>query len=244
MPQIYFDEQAAAGYDDSSWEMFAPALLDATVEFLADQAGDGPALEFGIGTGRVALPLSARGVSMHGIDISPHMIDRLKAKPGSGAIGVAIGDFANTRVEGSFTLVYLVFNTIMNLTSQDEQAACFQNAAAHLRPGGRFVVEVGVPDLRRLPPGEDKIAFAIDADYAGIDEYADLVDQIMYSHHYTIDGDRSEVFSMPFRYVWPSELDLMARLAGMSRVERWSDWDRQPFTGDSRSHVSVWQTSS
>jgi hypothetical protein len=241
MREDHFGEQVAAGYDAGSAAMFDPAVLDPTVDFLAALAGDGSALEFGIGTGRVALPLSARGVPVHGIDLSAAMIDRLKEKPGADRVDVTIGDFASTRVDGSFTLVYLVFNTIMNLTSQDDQVACFGNAAAHLEAGGCFVVEGGVPALRRLPPGETVVAFAVSPTYVGLDEYTDLVAQTVYSHHYRVDGDGLKVSSTPFRYVWPSELDLMARIAGLTLRERWSDWNREPFTGDSRSHVSVWE---
>jgi Methyltransferase domain len=241
MREDHFGEQVAAGYDAGSAAMFDPAVLDPTVDFLAALAGDGAALEFGIGTGRVALPLSARGVPVHGIDLSAAMVDRLREKPGADRVDVTIGDFASTRVDGSFTLVYLVFNTIMNLTSQDDQVACFGNAAAHLEAGGCFVVEGGVPALRRLPPGETVVAFAVSPTYVGLDEYTDLVAQTVYSHHYRVDGDGLKVSSTPFRYVWPSELDLMARIAGLTLRERWSDWNREPFTGDSRSHVSVWE---
>jgi Methyltransferase domain len=243
MREDHFGEQVAAGYDVGSAAMFDPAVLDPTVDFLAALAGDGSALEFGIGTGRVALPLSARGVPVDGIDLSAAMVERLREKPGADRVGVTIGDFASTRVEGRFTLVYLVFNTIMNLTTQDDQVACFANAAAHLEPGGCFVVEAGVPALRRLPPGETVVTFAVSPTYVGLDEYTDLVAQTMYSHHYHVDGDGDgpSVSSMPFRYVWPSELDLMARIAGLTLRERWSDWDRAGFTGESRSHVSVWE---
>jgi len=242
VPEVYFDERIAALYDTTSSGMFDPAVIDPTVDFLADLAGDGAALEFGIGTGRVALPLSQRGVPVHGIDLSPAMVEQLQRKPGSEAIGVTVGDFATTRVDGTFRLVYLVFNTIMNLTTQDEQVECFRNAAAHLEPGGRFVIEVGVPDLRRLPPGENARVFATARSYVGFDEYTDLPAQILYSHHWVLGGGgRAEVFSAPFRYVWPSELDLMARLAGMTLQERCSGWAREPFTGESTTHVSVWE---
>jgi SAM-dependent methyltransferase len=237
----YFDEPVAAGYDEGSADRFDPAVLGPTVDLLAELAGDGAALELGIGTGRVALPLSRRGVPVHGIDLSPAMVARLRDKPGGEAIGVTIGDFATTRVEGSFRLVYLVFNTIGNLTTQDAQVECFRNAAAHLVPGGCFVIETGVPALRRLPPGEARWVFATAPGYVGYDEITDFDAQNMTSHHWTVEGDRARVLSIPFRYVWPSELDLMARLAGMVRRQRWAGWDRQPFTGDSPSHVSVWQ---
>ena len=239
MPKIYFDERIAEGYDAASPDMFDPAVVDATVDVLADLAGEGSAVEFGIGTGRIALPLSERGVRVHGIDLSPAMIARLKEKPGADDIAVAVGDFATTRVDGTFSLVYLVFNTVMNLTTQEEQVACFQNAAAHLEPGGRFLVEVGIPALQRLPPGETVRAFTVSPTRLGFDEY-DIAPQILYSHHYWVVDGKLEVFSAPFRYVWPSELDLMARLAGMTLRERWGGWKREPFTSESGTHVSVW----
>ncbi len=221
--------------------MFDAATLEATVAFLAALAGDGPALELGIGTGRVALPLAARGVTVAGIDLSEEMVARLRAKPGGDAIEVAIGDFATTRVDGAFTLAYLVFNTIGNLTAQDAQVACFRNAAAHLVPGGRFVVELGVPDLRRLPPGERFVLFDRSENHVGIDEY-DVAVQRLVSHHYARREDGGfEYESLPFRYAWPAELDLMACLAGMELRERWSGWNREPFTNESTTHVSVWQ---
>ena len=176
---------------------------------------------------------------MHGIDLSEAMVARLRAKPGAEKIGVTIGDFATTRVDGTFALAYLVFNTINNLTTQDEQVACFQNVAAHLASGGCFVIEVGVPALQRLPPGETVRAFHLSAERLGFDEY-DVATQGLISHHYSIVDGRLDVLSMPFRYVWPSELDLMARLAGMTLRERWSGWRREPFTSESTKHVSVW----
>ena len=240
MPKNYFDERIAEGYDEASADMFDPAVVDPAVAFLADLAGGGRALELGIGTGRIALPLNQRGVHVHGIDLSPAMVARLKGKPGADDIGVTVGDFATTTVDGTFSVVYLVYNTIMNLTTQDEQVACFRNAAAHLEPGGCFVVEVGIPALQRLPPGETVRAFTVSATRLGFDEY-DVVAQILVSHHYWVVDDKLEVFSAPFRYVWPAELDLMARLAGMTLRERWSSWKRDPFTSSSGSHVSVWE---
>ena len=240
MPEDHFGEGAAARYDESARDMFAPAVVDPVVDFLADLAGAGAALELGIGTGRIALPLSQRGVRVHGIDLSTAMVARLRAKPGAEAIDVTIGDFATTTAEGAFSVAYLVFNTIMNLTTQDEQVACFENVAAHLEPGGCFVIEVGVPALQRLPPGETVRAFDVRATRLGFDEY-DVVSQGLISHHYSIVDGRLEVASVPFRYVWPSELDLMARLAGMTLRERWGDWKREPFTSDSTEHVSVWE---
>jgi SAM-dependent methyltransferase len=240
MPENHFGERVAEKYDESSAEMFAPAAVDPVVDFLAGLAGDGAALELGIGTGRIALPLAQRGVPVPGIDLSEAMVARLRAKPGAERIGVTVGDFATTTVEGSFSVAYLVFNTINNLTSQDEQVACFQNVAAHLAPGGCFVIEVGVPALQRLPPGETVRAFTVSATRLGFDEY-DVASQGLISHHYTVVDGELEVVSMPFRYVWPAELDLMARLAGMRLRERWSGWTREPFTSDSDSHVSVWE---
>ena len=242
MTEIRFDDRIAAGYDAAAADMFDPAVLDPTVDFLADLATGGAALEFGLGTGRVALPLSRRGVAVQGIELSPAMVERFRAKPGSDAVGVTIGDFATTTVEGPFRLAYLVYNTITNLTTQDEQVECFRNAAHHLEPGGCFVIEVAVPDLRRLPPGEVVRAFAVSPTYVAFDEFTDLTaGQISYSHHYWLGNGQVQNFSAPYRYVWPSELDLMARIAGMTLRERWSGWTREPFTGESPSHVSVWQ---
>jgi len=240
MPEDYFGAPVAARYDESSADMFAPAFVDPVVDLLAELAGDGAALELGIGTGRIAIPLSRRGVPVHGIDLSEAMVARLRAKPGTERIGVTIGDFATTTVGGRFSVAYLVFNTIMNLTTQDEQVACFNNVAGHLEPGGCFVVEVGLPDLRRLPPGETIRPFAITETRLGFDEY-DVATQGLISHHYTVTDGNLEIRSIPFRYVWPSELDLMARLAGMTRRNRWSGWNREPFTDDSRKLVAVWE---
>jgi SAM-dependent methyltransferase len=223
-------------YDAGLGSRGEPETIARTVDVLAELADGGAALELGIGTGRIALPLAARGLPVHGIDLSEPMVAQLRAKRGGDAISVTIGDFATTRVDGTFRLVYLVYNTINNLTTQDAQVACFENAAAHLEPGGCFVVEVGVPDLQRLPPGERFVAFAVRDDYVGVDEY-DVVDQGLISHHQST-GRR---LSMPFRYVWPSELDLMARIAGLTLRDRWEDWTRAPFTAASRSHISVWQ---
>jgi SAM-dependent methyltransferase len=240
VPENHFGERVAERYDESSADMFEPAVVDPAVDFLAELAGSGAALELGIGTGRLALPLAQRGIRVHGIDLSEAMVARLRTKPGAEDIEVTIGDFATTRVEGTFSLAYLVFNTIMNLTTQDEQIACFENVAAHLEPGGCFVIEVGVPALQRLPPGETVRAFDISATHLGFDEY-DVVSQGLISHHYSVVDGKLELHSVPFRYVWPSELDLMARLAGMTLRERWSGWKREPFTSDSRKHVSVWE---
>jgi len=237
----HFGEDVAARYDDPGDRMFDPAVIAPVVDLLAELAGDGAALELGIGTGRIALPLAERGVPVRGIDLSEAMVARLRAKPGGDAIPVTIGDFATTRLDDRFTVVYLVYNTIMNLRSQDAQVACFENAAAHLEPGGCFVVEVGVPQLQRLPPGETAQPFTVTPTRLGFDEY-DVVHQGLVSHHYWLAGDgRFESLSMPFRYVWPAELDLMARLAGMDLTERWAGWSEEPFTSESRSHVSVWR---
>ena len=236
----HFGEEIASGYDASFGAEFDPAVIAATADFLAAQARGGRALELGVGTGRIALPLSARGVPVLGIDLSRAMVERLRAKPGGEAIDVTIGDFATARVAGSFSLVYLVFNTIENLTTQDEQVACFANAAAHLAPGGRFVIECAIPDLRALPRGERAVVFDVSEEHWGIDEY-DVATQGLVSHHFSRVGDGVEYSSGPFRYVWPSELDLMARLSGMPLVERWSGWRREPFTNESRKHVSVWE---
>jgi SAM-dependent methyltransferase len=230
----------AARYDETSAWMFDPAVVEPAVDVLASLAGDGGALELGIGTGRIALPLAARGVRVRGIDLSEAMVARLRAKPGGEAIDVAIGDFATTTVEETFSLAYVVFNTIMNLTTQDAQVACFRNAARHLAPGGRFVIEVGVPQLQRLPPGERFRPFHVGSEHVGFDEY-ELAEQGLVSHHYRIGADRAEAVAMPFRYVWPAELDLMAQLAGMRLEARWGDWDRQPFTSESAKHLSVWE---
>jgi SAM-dependent methyltransferase len=236
----YFDERIAATYDRDSAVQFDPAYVGPTVDFLADLAGDGAALELGVGTGRIALPLSARGVPVHGIELSPDMVAQLQAKPGADAIGVTIGDFATTVVPGSFRLAYLVYNTIENLTSQDDQVACFVNVGRHLQPGGCFVIEVEVPPLRRLTPGANALPFLVTPDRLGFDTF-DVAQQQGVSHHYWVGADRADTFSMPYRFVWPSELDLMARIGGMRLRERWSSWLRTPFTADSASHVSVWE---
>ena len=209
----YFDERAAARYDESGAEMFDPAAVDPVVDFLAGLAGSGRALELGIGTGRIALPLAQRGVPVHGIELSTAMVARLRAKAGGEEIGVTIGDFASTTVDGSFSVAYLVFNTIWNLTTQAAQVACFRNVAAHLEPGGCFVIEVGVPDLQRLPPGERIRPFHVSETRLGFDEY-DVARQGLISHHFELVDGRFERHSLPFRYVWPSELDLMASLPG------------------------------
>lgn len=239
-PPNFFDEPVAARYDQTSAEMFEPELVEPAIEFLAGLAWGHDALELGIGTGRVALPLSRKGVQVAGIDLSEAMVARMREKPGGQSIEVAIGDFATTSLGRKFSLAYLVYNTIENLTTQDAQVACFRNVAAQLQPGGAFVIEVEVPQLQRLPPGETFRPFAVTSTHLGFDEI-DVATQRLTSHHYLVENGRAQVISMPFRYVWPAELDLMARIAGMELRERWSDWTREPFTADSTSHVSVWQ---
>jgi SAM-dependent methyltransferase len=236
----YFGEDVAARYDESSAEMFDPAVVEPAVAFLAQLAGGGRALELGVGTGRIALPLARRGVPVHGIELSNAMVSRLRAKPGGDEIGVTIGDFATATADGKFSLAYLVFNTIGNLTTQDAQIACFRNVARHLEPGGCFVIEVGIPELRRLPPGETFRVFDSSETHWGVDEF-DVANQGLVSHHFSIVDGRWQLLSMPFRYVWPSELDLMAELVGMKLRERWSDWSREEFTAESRKHISVWE---
>jgi SAM-dependent methyltransferase len=239
-PDGYFGEPVAANYDDPSDRMFQPAAIEPAVSLLAELAGSGRALELAIGTGRIGLPLSRRGVPVHGIELSQAMLARLRSKPGGEAIDVTIGDMATTRVDGTFTVAYLVFNTINNLTSQEAQVACFRNVAGHLAPGGCFVIETSIPDLRQLPPGQD-----IRGSQAGperIVSYSyDHATQQYRGHYVTFTGGTGQYRTIPFRYVWPSELDLMAQLAGLRLRDRWADWNREPFTSDSRSHVSVWQ---
>jgi SAM-dependent methyltransferase len=239
-PDGYFGERIAATYDESVAHLFDPAVVEPAVDFLVELARDGRALELGIGTGRIALPLAARGVPVHGIELSRAMAARLHAKPGSEHIGVTIGDFATTTVDATFSVAYLVRNTIMNLTTQEAQVACFRNVAAHLEPGGCFVIEVLVPALQRLPPGQTIQDFHLSETKWGLDEY-DVATQGLISHHFTfLDGEITRS-SVPFRYAWPAELDLMAQLAGMTLRERWSGWKKEPFGSDSREHISVWQ---
>jgi SAM-dependent methyltransferase len=236
----HFGPDVAERFDERYAHQAEPEVVNPIVDFLVDHARTGNALELGVGTGRIALPLAERGVAVHGIDLSEAMVAKLRAKPNADRIGVTMGDFASTQVGATFSLAYLVANTIMNLTTQDEQVACFENAAAHLEPGGRFVIEVLVPRLQRLPPGETYQVFHVSPTHVGFDEY-DVAQQGLVSHHYWIDDGEVEVISPSFRYVWPAELDLMARLAGMTLRERWSDWTRAPFTSESDKHVSVWE---
>ena len=236
----YFDERVAARYDESAAEMFDPAVVDPVVDLLVELAGSGRALELGIGTGRIALPLAQRGVAVHGIELSKAIVGRLRAKPCGADIGLTIGDFATTTADGTFSVAYLVFNTISNLTTQAAQVACFRNVAAHLEPGGCFLIEVVVPDLQRLPPGGTILPLYVSKTRWGFDEY-DVASQGLTSHHFEVVDGRVERVSIPFRYAWPSELDLMAELAGLRLRGRWSGWKREPFTSDSRKHVSVWE---
>ena len=239
MAETHFDERIAQRMEVLWPDLFDPKVVDPAVDFLADRAGRGRALELGIGTGRLALPLSRRGVPVHGIELSPAMVKQLRTRPGAERIGVTIGDFATTRVDGTFTLVFLVRNTITNLTTQDEQVACFRNAAAHLEPGGRFVIELVVPALRRLPPGEVFHVFHRSPTHLGFEEY--LSTEVAISHHYWVVDGALETFSSTHRHVWPAELDLMAQLAGLVPEERWADWGGAPFTSESPEHISVWR---
>jgi SAM-dependent methyltransferase len=241
----YFDEPVAARYDDSTEDHFASEHVELEAKFLAGLAAPGNrVLEFAIGTGRIAVPLARRGVTVAGIELSEAMVRRLRAKPEGAHLDVVIGDMTSSRVDGSFDLVYLVFNTINNVTTQEGQVAVFVNAARHLRPGGRFVIEVGVPGFPDVPRGERFTVFHHGEEHVGIDEW-DALTQQFWSHHYVREPDgRYRRSSVPFRYAWPAELDLMAGIAGLHLVERWADWDRDEFTGSSRSHVSVWQTAS
>ena len=235
----YFGERVAARYDDSSWSMFAPEVIGPTVETLAELADGGRVLEFAIGTGRVAVPLAQRGVQVAGIDSSEAMLERLREKPGGAAIEAVAGDMATSHMDGEFSLVYLVFNTIFNLTSQDGQVACFENAAAHLGPGGRFVIEARVPELQRLPLGQTVLPWR--ADPTGMSFYVyDTVTQRMDGQHFYVEDGELRPSPIELRYAWPAELDLMARIAGMRLEHRWGGWQREPFTGLSPSHVSVY----
>jgi len=240
VPDPLFDEWIAQHYETLWPELFDPAVVEPAVNLLAELAGTGAALEFGIGTGRIALPLSRRGIRVHGIELSGAMVAQLRKQRGGSDIGVTAGDFATATVGGTFRLVYLVRNTITNLTGQDEQVEAFRNAAAHLEPGGHFLIENYVPELQRLPPGETLRVFTAQPGHLGFEEY-DVATQIAVSHHRWVVDGALKTFSSPHRYAWPAELDLMARLAGMTLRERWSDWGRAPFTAESRNHISVWR---
>ncbi len=241
----WFPESVAAGYDEPGGAN-SPEVVGRAVEVLAELANGGPVLEFAVGTGRIAAPLVARGVAVSGIELSRAMASRITDKPGGEAFDVTIGDMTSTRVGGEFSLVYLVFNTISNVTTQDGQVDVFRNAAAHLRLGGLFLVEVGLPSLRRLPPGQDTVPFTVAPDpagggYVGFDQF-DVVTQEFTSNHVTVSPDGSGTFRrIPFRYAWPAEMDLMARIAGMKLRHRWADWDRSDLTQNSTKHVSVWE---
>ncbi len=235
-----FDSTIAPHYDEASAAMFDPAVLGPTIDVLADLAAGRRALEFAIGTGRVAIPLIGRGVDVAGIELSRAMVDQMRAKPGSERVSVTIGDMASTRVDGEFGLVYLVYNTISNLLTQDEQVDCFCNASEHLAPGGAFVVEVGVPRLRQLPMGETLLAYEVADGHFGVDEF-DVVNQRLTSHHAWVRGGQGRTFDSTHRFAWPAEYDLMARIAGMKLDARWANWRRDPFTAESTSHISVWR---
>jgi SAM-dependent methyltransferase len=226
-------------YDESAADMFADSVVTPTVDLLAELAGSGRALELGIGTGRIALPLAARGVPVSGIDASMKMVEKLRGKPGGKNIPVVIGDFATTSIEGEYSLAYAVFNAVWNLRTQEKQVACFQNVAKHLQPGGRFVVELFVPDLLNISPGHNIRPFRADSTGMSFDVY-DVVDQRLTSHHFWIGKQGMKSFASEGRYVWPAELDLMAQLAGMRLTNRWASWNREPFTESSRTHVSVY----
>lgn len=239
MAETYFDAWIAEHYEMLWPELFDPAVIDPAVDILTELAAGGPVLEFGIGTGRIAVPLHRRGIRVHGIELSPAMAARLRERPDAAGIEVTLGDFATATADGQFTLVYLLRNTITNLTTQDEQVRAFGNAAAHLHPGGCFLIETYIPQLRRLPPGQDTRVFTATPAHLGYEQY-DTASQIAVSYHrWTLHG-RHTGFSSPHRYAWPAELDLMARLAGLTLRDRWADWHRTPFTADSDNHISVW----
>ncbi|WP_049565492.1 class I SAM-dependent methyltransferase [Nonomuraea sp. SBT364] len=241
MRQEIWDSETARGYDTPGTGMFAPEVLGPTVDRLAALAGGGRALEFAIGTGRVAVPLAGRGVPVTGIELSRPMIDQLRTKVDEATIPVIAGDMASAVAPGAYTLVYLVFNTISNLLTQAGQVACFRNAARHLSPGGRFVIELWVPELRKLPPGQQATVYHAEPGYIGLDTY-DVVRQLVVSHHFRFgDGREAKLFRSPHRYVWPAELDLMAQLAGFELESRHADWSGGAFTEESRSHVSVYR---
>ena len=236
-----WDEATAQRYDEAAADMFAPQVMGPTLDVLAELAGSGPALELAIGTGRIGVALAERGIPVTGIELSAPMVAQLRRKADEATLPVAIGDMATTTVPGDFTLVYLVWNTIGNLRSQPEQVACFRNAARHLRRGGRFVIELWVPPLRRFPPGQAAVPFDVSTHHLGFDTY-DLATQQGTSHHYTTEPDGSIRYGASnFRFIWPAECDLMAQLAGLELEHRWADWNRRPFTSDSESHVSVWR---
>jgi SAM-dependent methyltransferase len=239
MGPIVWGKDIAEVYDSTYAALAEPAVVDPMVDLLAELVGDGAALEFAIGTGRIALPLSARGVPVRGIELSPQMVEQFSGKPGADAVPVTIGDMATTRLSESFDLVYVVANSIMNLTTQEEQVAVFSNAAAHLGVGGQFLIELIVPQLRRVPPSEVARVFRLDSDHVGIETFDDLVGQVAWSHHWIEVDGRLVRHSAPYRYIWPSELLLMAKMSGFELQDRWGDWDRSPFTSDSAKQVTV-----
>jgi SAM-dependent methyltransferase len=242
MASITWDAEIAEVYDATYAGMFDPSVLGPVTALLAELADGGPALEFASGTGRVALALSARGVPVRGLELSRPMAERMVVKAGAGSVPVTIGDMTNERVPGTpFTLVYLVANALMNVTTQDDQLAVFANAAAHLAPGGSFVVELIVPQLRRVPPGERGWVFTLDPDHVGIETFDDPVGQVAWSHHWIHADGRLVRHSAPYRYVWPAELDLMGKLAGFRLRDRWAGWDRSPFTAESVRQVAVFE---
>jgi SAM-dependent methyltransferase len=236
-----WEREVAEVFDETYAALATPEVVEPIVDVLVDLAAGGAALEFAVGTGRIALALSARGVGVQGIELSEPMAEQLRKKPGGDRVRVTIGDMTTTRVRGAFRLVYLVANTIMNVTTQDDQVAVFVNAAAHLAPGGCFVVEVIVPQLREVPAGATGRVFTLQPDHVGVETFDDLVGQVAWSHHWVEADGHLVHHSAPYRYVWPSELDLMARLGGLRLRERWAGWDRSPFTSESKSQVAVYE---
>ena len=241
MASITWGREIAEVYDAVYAAQFEPTALEPVVDALLDLAERGRVLEFAVGTGRVTLALSGRGLSVRGLELSPDMVAQMRAKPGAEAVPVTVGDMTSVRVPGTFDLVYLVANSIMNVTTQEEQVAVFANAAAHLRPGGHFVVEVIVPQLRRVAPSEMARVFTLEPDHVGIETFDDPIGQVAWSHHWMEVAGQLVRHSAPYRYVWPSELDLMARVAGFRRTARWAGWERQPFTPASERHNSVYE---
>jgi SAM-dependent methyltransferase len=236
-----WDVGAAQRYDTPGVGMFAPEVIGPTVDRLVELAGDGRALELAIGTGRVAVPLAERGVPVTGIELSRPMIDQLRTKVDEATIPVVVGDMASAEAPGRYSVVYLVYNTISNLLTQAEQVACFRNAARHLGPGGRFVIELWVPELRRLPPGVPGTVGHVEPGYILLDTY-DVLRQLVVSHHFRFgEGTGAQLFRSPHRYIWPAELDLMGQLAGFELETRHADWQGAEFTAESRSHVSVYR---
>ena len=240
MPENIFTGPIATCYDELDQYMFTDSVLTPVIDFLEDLADGGRTLEFAIGTGRVAIPLHARGIDVHGIELSTDMVRELYTKISEKAIPTYIGDMASVKASGKFKLVYLVYNTITNLITQEEQINCFCNAANHLEEGGYFLIEVSIPAVQKLPMGETLHTFEASSKHIGIDEY-DLLNQTVTSHHYRINQHRVDMFDSTHRYAWPSEYDLMARIAGMKLSQRWSTWKRDAFTSESMSHISVWQ---